>query len=92
MPHILPLAPKFESVKSYYGKAEVLYSGSVSTLISYSTEVAEFNWHTGVLKINGEYSVTTLRHIREFAQQMGFPKLSVSDMRKRGYVLVKEEI
>ena len=87
------LKPQFENVKSYYGKARVdTIFGETLRLISYSTVVAKYEVKTQTLTIHGEYSSTTLRHIKEFAQQLGFPKLSVSDMRKHGYVLVKGEI
>jgi len=89
---LVEMKPQFESVKSYYGKANMDYFFDTVSLWSYNTLVAKYYGDKGILHINGEYSNTTLRHINEFAQQMGFPKLSVSDMRKHGYVLVKGEI
>lgn len=89
---LVEMKPQFESVKSYYGKAHIEISGSNRKLVSYWTYVAEYDHDNQKLTINGEYSNTTLRHIKEFAMQMGFPKLSVSDMRKHGYVLVKGDI
>jgi len=90
---LVEMKPQFENVKSYYKKAHLkIYVDKAVDLISYSTNVARYDQQTQTLTINGEYSNTTLRHIKEFAQQFGFPKLSVSDMRKHGYVLVKGEI
>ena len=89
---LVEMKPQFENVKSYYKKANMDYFFDTVSLWSYNTLVAKYYTDKGVLEIYGEYSNTTLRHIKEFAQQMGFPKLSVSDMRKHGYVLVKGEI
>lgn len=89
---LIEMKPQFENVKSYYGKALIKDRGYLIELLSYNTLVAEYDDKTKELTIFGEYSATTLRHIKEFAQQMGFPKLSVSDMRKHGYTLVKGEI
>lgn len=89
---LVEMKPQFESAKSYYGKAHIENGVWNKRLISYSTIVAEYEWASKKLIIHGEYSNTTLRHIKEFAQQMGFPKLSVSDIRKHGYTLVKGEI
>ena len=75
---ITELSPKFENVKSYYRKAfvEVLENGF--RLISYNTVVAEIN--DSELKIFNMQSNTTLRHIKEFMQQKGFPKMAKKDL------------
>ena len=80
---LVEMKPQFESVKSYYGKANIEISGSKRKLVSYWTYVAEYDHDNETLTINGEYSNTTLRHIKEFAQQLGFPKLSVSFFNKQ---------
>ena len=65
------LKPKYDSRKSFYGKATVESDGvGHSHLISYETKVAEIG--AGVLKVYGFYSPTTLRHIKEYAKQHGF--------------------
>jgi len=60
-----------DSRKSFYGKAKVRTVGNRSTLISYGTEVAYIE--DGKAVVIDTYSPTTLRHIREFLQQEGFP-------------------
>ena len=60
--------------KSYYGKALVLDSKSTIKLQSYETIVAEYNKKSNVLKINGWYSMTTSKHINDFAKMCGYYK------------------
>ena len=58
----------YDRRKSFYKKAHVVKDddGTIR-LISYSTEVATIK--NGKLHINGFYSATTLRHIKEFIAQ-----------------------
>ena len=60
--------------KSYYGKALVLENKSTIKLQSYETIVAEFNKKTNVLEISGWYSMTTSKHINDFAKMCGYCK------------------
>lgn len=59
-----------DSRNSFYGKARVRIEGDKKILISYSTEVAYIQ--NGKAVVNGHYSQTTGRHIREFLKQNGF--------------------
>lgn len=61
---------KFNSRKSFYGKARTEKKEGKLILISYSTEVAFIEDNKAVVK--GYYSMTTLRHIKEFLLQNGF--------------------
>ena len=63
------LEPRHDRAKSFYRKATVVQDGSKLELISYTTLVAEINLEERKAIIHGEYSVTTLRHIREFFNQ-----------------------
>ena len=62
------LKPIYDSRKSFYKKAYTIKDddGTIH-LISYTTEVAYIKG--GKLHINGFYSATTLRHIKEFIAQ-----------------------
>lgn len=62
------LEPIYDRRKSFYKKAFTITEkdGTVK-LISYTTEVAYIK--DGKLHINGFYSNTTLRHIKEFIAQ-----------------------
>ena len=64
------LNASYDSRQSFYGKARVIEEGNKQTLISYNTEVATIE--NGKAKVNGTYSATTLRHIKEFLLQNGF--------------------
>lgn len=64
------LEPINDSVASFYGKARVEIDGDNKTLLSYDTKVAYVK--DGNAHINGNYSTTTFRHIREFLAQEGF--------------------
>jgi hypothetical protein len=66
----MELEPIYSNVKSFYGKARVLRENDIIKLMSYSTIVATIE--NGQAHINGFYSATTTRHIKEFLQQYGF--------------------
>lgn len=77
------LSPQWDSRKSFYGKAVIQVNpidGDLE-LISYRTRVAvihlgEFDGDEVIdpsyAQVYGTYSVTTLRHIKEFLLQNGF--------------------
>jgi hypothetical protein len=70
---ISSLEVRYDSRKSFYGKAEVIdYIDGTKQLKSYNTIVAEIS-REGKAEVFGTYSPTTLRHIKEFLQQNGFP-------------------
>lgn len=64
------LEPHFATVKSFYGKAKIEKRGNDIQLISYTTHVAGVK--NGRPYVNGFYSTTTSRHIKEFFLQMGY--------------------
>lgn len=66
----MELKPIYSNVKSFYGKARVIKENGIIKLMSYNTIVATIE--NGKAHINGWYSTTTTRHIKEFLQQMGF--------------------
>jgi len=59
-----------DSRNSFYGKANVINEDGKTKLKSYSTIVAYIENDKAV--VNGTYSPTTLRHIKEFLLQHGF--------------------
>lgn len=64
------LKPRYDSRKDFYGKARVYESDGKKVLISYNTEVAYIK--DGKPVVNGLYSATTTRHIKEFLRQNGY--------------------
>lgn len=64
------LAARFDSRKSFYGKAQVAQDENDSILYSYNTKVAHID-KTGKLTLfpAWNYSLTTRRHVREFVKQ-----------------------
>lgn len=64
--------------KSFYGKAIVKrYSIGLQVLKSYGTCVCCYNENTGdFIRIYDDYSVTTLRHINAFRENVGLPRIS----------------
>lgn len=64
-----------DSRKSFYRKAKVYSCGRYRVLVSYSTVVAFISYQNDscydldMVAIRGTYSVTTLRHIKEFLLQ-----------------------
>lgn len=75
---IYELKPHFANVKSFYGKARIEKKGSDIQLISYATHVAGVK--NGKPYINGFFTHTTSRHIKEFFQQMGYSVSSRKDI------------
>ena len=75
------LEPIFDRAKSFYKKAFIIRedNGTIR-LISYTTEVARIE--KGKLHIHGFYSATTLRHLKEFVEQMGFKCGSKAELEK----------
>ncbi|KKL82560.1 hypothetical protein LCGC14_1983560 [marine sediment metagenome] len=57
----------YDSRNSFYGKANVRTEGNKTILQSYTTDVAYIE--NGCAVVNGMYSNTTLRHIKEFLLQ-----------------------
>lgn len=78
--HVYELNPMFDSRKSFYGKAVVESNPKTGdlTLRSYGTKVAVIK--AGKLEVFGTYSATTLRHIKEFMWQNGYPPLSKKEI------------
>ncbi len=64
------LEPVYSNVKSFYGKARIIRENEVIKLLSYNTVIAEIK--DNKVHINGFYSQTSTRHLREFLQQYGF--------------------
>lgn len=68
------LNPYYDSRKSFYGKAKVIYDhdNDTITLRSYDTDVCRIvNKYNGFIfqRLWGGYSATTMRHINEFVEQ-----------------------
>lgn len=64
------LEPVYSNVKSFYGKARIIRENEVIKLLSYDTIIAEIK--DNKVHINGFYSQTSTRHLKEFLQQYGF--------------------
>lgn len=86
------LTPIKANVKSYYRKAfveEVVHDlyGYCKNLYSYDTLIAEYIINDQTLKINTEnmedtFTLTTLRHLKEFMLQNGFKPVNKPKIRK----------
>ena len=63
---------RFDSRKSFYGKARVEIVNGVKTLYSYNTPVAEVRRGKFKKLDYADCSQTTRRHVREFMRQEGF--------------------
>lgn len=69
--NVFELSPRYDSRKSFYGKAQVIdYGNGYMELKSYNTIVSSVN--NGKVHHNGKYSVTTSRHQREFERQFSY--------------------
>ena len=70
----------YDSRNSFYGKAKVELDENQIILYSYGTLVAFIE--NGGAYITGDYSQTTLRHIKEFLLQNGFVAINKKQMMK----------
>ena len=67
------LEPRYDSRKSFYGKAIVKQKNGIIVLQSYETDVATFNPESGKMTLcanSWAYSMTTRRHVWEFMRQI----------------------
>ena len=80
------LTARFDSRKSFYGKAIIKMEGGKLCLISYNTLVARINIKKGIAEVYGDYSQTTMRHIKEFLKQNGFKAENKNQILKDYYV------
>ena len=80
---LFELTPKFDSRKSFYGKANVVIADGISTLYSYDTPVAFIEPDQPPVMLDGwDSTQTTLRHAREFLKQNGFKADSKKQMQR----------
>lgn len=76
------LRPIYDRRKSFYKKAYICRNadGTID-LVSYTSTVATIDRNKN-LHIYRFYSATTLRHIKEFIEQMGFKNGSKAELEK----------
>lgn len=67
------LSARYDSRKSFYGKAHIKETEKYYTLISYDTEILKLNKATGKItflcRAEWAFTQTTNRHINEFLKQ-----------------------
>ena len=69
--NVFELSPRYDSRKSFYGKAQVIDHGNgYMELKSYETIVSFVD--NGKVTHNGRYSMTTSRHQKEFERQFSY--------------------
>ena len=79
---LFELAPKFDSRKSFYGKAKIRLDGDRQVLLSYDTPVAFIEPdRLPVMLDDWDSSQTTLRHVKEFLKQNDFTADTLEQMR-----------
>ena len=65
------LESRYDSRKSFYGKAKYEESRGITTLYSYGTKIVSVKGNK-IKKLWDGYSMTTQRHIVEFLLQKGY--------------------
>lgn len=66
------LQPIYSNQKSFYGKAKIIRENDTIKLKSYDTIIAEIK--NNKLHINGFYSATSTRHLKENGFEVGTKK------------------
>ena len=80
---LFELTPKFDSRKSFYGKAKISFEGDRRLLFSYGTPVAFIEPDRLPVMLDGwDSTQTTLRHAREFLKQNGVKADSKKQMQR----------
>ena len=74
------LEARYDRAKSFYGKARVRTIGDTKTLISYDTNVMRVQGGKLIRTAGQPQSMTTARHMREFAQQNGFGYMTKAEL------------
>ena len=70
---LFELTPKFDSRKSFYGKAKIRFEGDRQILLSYDTPVAFIEPDRLPVMLDcWDSTQTTLRHVKEFLKQNDF--------------------
>lgn len=83
MNNIKELKPVYNSQKSFYGKALIKDTIKGLELYSYNTLVAKNEKGKITITHNDNYlSQTTLKHIKEFVQQLGYNKMTKKELLK----------
>lgn len=81
MLNIEELKPVYNNQKSFYGKALIKDTTKGMELYSYNTLVAKTEKGQTFVTHNGDYlTQTTLKHIKEFIQQLGYEKMSKKEL------------
>ena len=81
MLNIEELKPVYNNQKSFYGKALIKDTIKGMELYSYNTLVAKLENGTIYVTHYDEYlTQTTLKHIKEFIQQLGYEKMSKREL------------
>ena len=65
-----------EVVKGTDNKALIVTKEGIDTLVSYDTDVAEYNRNNGKMSVSGWYSNTTMKHLNKFFKIKGFSELT----------------
>ena len=80
---LFELTPKFDSRKSFYGKANISFEGDRRLLLSYGTPVAFIEPDRPPVMLDGwDSTQTTLRHVKEFLKQNDLKAESLEQMRR----------
>lgn len=80
---LFELTPKFDSRKSFYGKAKISFEGDHRLLLSYGTPVAFIEPDRPPVMLGGwDSTQTTLRHVKEFLKQNDLKAESLEQMRR----------
>ena len=80
---LFELTPKFDSRKSFYGKALIRFEGDLKLLFSFDTPVVYIGPDRLPVMLNDwDYSQTTLRHVKEFLKQNDLKAESLEQMRR----------
>ena len=80
---LFELTPKFDSRKSFYGKAKISFEGDRRLLLSYGTPVAFIEPDQPSVMLDGwDSTQTTLRHVKEFLKQNDLKAESLEQMRR----------
>ena len=91
---VVNLQPTFSKQKSFYGKAKIIKADGANRLISYDTEIIEFDARGKRKMLCGPEALsnTTLKHLREFLRQFGYRDIAELTKKELLKELYKKEL
>jgi len=82
----IELVPIYSKQKNFHGKAYIIEIGNETNLYSYDFLVARVIKYKNVAEVYSLESDSTLRHVKEFLKQAGYPATNKKQIKKDYFI------